>query len=251
VANRGLAVSREKGSQPSDRSLFLVAMTPTRTPAAPALLSVIDEPARISRLIAVGATGAARDSQSAPIWGRGCRARRLAVRLCNRSLGGGGFATPRRAKASALGAVIFQECSSQFRDGRSAQYAPGRRVARRRFSTALTFTSASSAPIWSSMRGRVTASGARERSSGPGLKGPRRTKFAGHRRGAGRPIALRRCAALRGAGHDHCDDLVRRSTIAAAAAHSGTGIGVSWNCRSAAGARPDRLAPRMVSRCSP
>src|SRR4029077_10651806 len=43
--------------------------------------------------------------------------------------------------------------------------------------------------------------------------------------------------------HDHRDDLVHHSTISAAA-HSGTGISVSWDGHSIAGAGPDRLARR-------
>ena len=45
--------------------------------------------------------------------------------------------------------------------------------------------------------------------------------------------------------HDHCDDLVHHSTISAAA-RSGTGISVSWDGHSIAGAGPDRLAYGVV-----
>ena len=72
-----------------------------------------------------------------------------------------------------------------------------------------------------------------------------RTKFPGQRRVTGM-LWFRVALVLGGTGHDHCDDLVHRSTVSAAA-HSGSGIGVSWGGRSAPGAGPDGLARRVVA----
>jgi hypothetical protein len=51
---------------------------------------------------------------------------------------------------------------------------------------------------------------------------------------------------LGGVSHDYCDDLIRDSTICPEAC-PGTSIGISGDCRSALGARPDRVAPRVVA----
>jgi hypothetical protein len=80
----------------------------------------------------------------------------------------------------------------------------------------------------------------------PRLTGSRHAKCAGQRRVVGRPIASRHRVALGGANYDHCDELVHRSTISTAPC-PGTGIGVSWDCRSTTGAGPDRLARGVVA----